>query len=61
MEYLDLYLLHWPMPLKPGDEILPMKDDKPIADPTPLIDTWRALEDVLFSSSSSSLIYLFII
>jgi len=31
--------------MKPGDEILPMKDNKPIADPTPLIDTWRALED----------------
>jgi len=45
MDYLDLFLLHWPMPLMPGDNMLPMKDDKPIADSTPLIETWRALED----------------
>jgi len=44
IDYLDLYLIHWPVALRPeigfpqkGDEFLSLEE-------APLIDTWRAME-----------------
>ena len=48
MDYLDLYLLHWPMALAPGDPVVPIENDTVIPDKTPIIDTWRVLEKVFF-------------
>jgi len=39
--YLDLYLVHWPVAFKPGE-----KDDR-IDHDTSLLETWRALEDLV--------------
>lgn len=55
LDYLDLYLIHYPISLKyvdpkvayPADFIhQPIGPDGPqvIADNVPLIDTWRAME-----------------
>ena len=47
LEWLDLYLVHWPVPIRPGvafpasgDDLLP-----PVA--VPLADTWAGMEAVL--------------
>lgn len=40
VEYLDLYLIHWPVAFLPGD-------GKELDKETSLIDTWRALEDLV--------------
>ncbi len=45
MDYLDLYLMHWPVALKP-DVIFPDKGSDFLSlEQAPLIDTWRALEE----------------
>ncbi|WP_299176533.1 aldo/keto reductase [uncultured Neptuniibacter sp.] len=43
LDYLDLYLLHWPIPLKRGQGMRTAAD---FVDPKkqPIIETWRALE-----------------
>ncbi|KAH8994550.1 Aldo/keto reductase, partial [Lactarius akahatsu] len=45
--YLDLYLIHWPIPFVPGRGLLPERADKPghveIDTETSLVDTWKAM------------------
>ncbi|KAK2192834.1 hypothetical protein NP493_22g07022 [Ridgeia piscesae] len=45
VEYLDLYLIHWPTPCQRGGELLPEGDDGNylFAD-TPIVETWKAIE-----------------
>ena len=47
LEYLDLYLIHWPVAFKKGvefpktaEEFIPLEDK-------PLTDTWKGMEDAL--------------
>lgn len=43
LEYLDLYLMHWPVAIRP-DVIFPAKGDELLSlDEIPLIDTWKAM------------------
>ena len=43
LEYLDLYLMHWPVAFKPG-VTRPKTDDEYLSlDEAPLIDTWNAM------------------
>ncbi|XP_046535039.1 aldo-keto reductase family 1 member C15-like isoform X1 [Equus quagga] len=45
LDYVDLFIIHWPVAMKPGDDLLP-KDasGKIIFDTVDLRDTWEALE-----------------
>jgi len=44
LEYLDLYLIHWPIAFKPGLEGFPQSDDDYLSlDEVPLIETWKAM------------------
>ncbi|KAF8561447.1 hypothetical protein P879_08848 [Paragonimus westermani] len=49
LSYLDLYLIHWPVPLKPGDVNFPNSaDGKNLdIDKVPLLDTWEAMEKLV--------------
>eukprot|EP00058_Branchiostoma_floridae_P013524 XP_002599012.1 hypothetical protein BRAFLDRAFT_221786 [Branchiostoma floridae] len=45
LDYLDLYLIHWPMAFKRGAEMLPKDaDGKFIGEEIPFTATWKALE-----------------
>ena len=45
IEYIDLYLMHWPVALKP-EIIFPSKGDEFLSlEEIPLINTWKALEE----------------
>lgn len=42
-DYLDLYLIHWPVPFQPGKELAPSKDGEALLDiggPS-IVDTWK--------------------
>lgn len=49
-DYLDLYLIHWPVAFKTGEEKFP-KDANglTIVDPIPITDTWKAMEGLVTS------------
>ncbi|KAL1764523.1 aldo-keto reductase family 1 member C21-like [Sigmodon hispidus] len=45
LEYVDLYLMHYPMALRPGEEEFPVDENgKVIFDTVDLCDTWEAME-----------------
>ena len=45
LDYLDLYLMHWPVALRPDLEGFPQSaDDYLSLEEVPLIETWRAME-----------------
>ena len=43
MEYLDLYLIHWPVALKPGVPTFPSRKEDAV--PFDLEGVWRAMEE----------------
>ncbi|CAG9812629.1 unnamed protein product [Phaedon cochleariae] len=47
LEYLDLYLIHWPFALKEGCELFPVNEDGSTAyGDINFVDTWKAMEEV---------------
>lgn len=47
LEYLDLYLIHWPFALKEGGELFPTNPDGTTAySDVDYLDTWKAMEAV---------------
>ncbi|KAJ8961889.1 hypothetical protein NQ318_021507 [Aromia moschata] len=47
LDYLDLYLIHWPFALKEDGELFPTEADGSVAySDVDYVDTWRAMEEV---------------
>jgi len=44
LTYVDLYLIHWPLAFKPGDDPYPRVNGHIQYDKVPLHETWKAME-----------------
>nr|XP_033792267.1 aldo-keto reductase family 1 member A1-A-like isoform X1 [Geotrypetes seraphini]XP_033792276.1 aldo-keto reductase family 1 member A1-A-like isoform X1 [Geotrypetes seraphini] len=48
LQYLDLYLMHWPMAFQRGEELMPRNTDGSMRyDLTHYTDTWKAMEQLV--------------
>lgn len=46
LDYLDLYLIHWPLVFKQGHDQARSANDLLSTDEVPLADTWKAMEEI---------------
>lgn len=47
LDYLDLYLMHWGVAFKHGDELEPMQNGKAVTEKVSIRETWEAMENLV--------------
>lgn len=56
MDYVDLFLMHWPSAFKPGNSMFPKdKDGKIEVGDTPYLDTWKAMEKLVKTGKTKAI------
>lgn len=56
VEYVDLYLMHYPCAFKSGEELLPLgPDGKMMTEQIPFIDTWKAMEKLIVTGKTKAI------
>ncbi|EAW07860.1 aldo/keto reductase [Aspergillus clavatus NRRL 1] len=47
LDYVDLFLMHWPVAWKRGEELFPKENGKPAMENIDFVDTYKAMEKLL--------------
>jgi alcohol dehydrogenase (NADP+) len=55
MDYVDLYLMHWPSAFKPGSEMMPKVDGKMQIADIDYVDTYKAMEKLLETGKTKAI------
>ncbi|XP_032755453.1 prostaglandin-E(2) 9-reductase-like [Rattus rattus] len=55
LDYVDLYLIHFPVPLKPSNDLTPTDEHGILFDTVDLCDTWEAMEKCKDSGLAKSI------
>lgn len=55
MDYVDLYLMHWPSPFKSGDNLFPKKNDKLEPGNTDFVNTYKAMEKLVKTGKTKAI------
>ena len=55
MDYVDLYLMHWPSAFKPGSETMPKVDGKMQTADIDYVDTYKAMEKLLKTGKTKAI------
>ena len=60
LTYIDLYLIHWPLAFKPGDDPYPRVNGHIQYDKVPLHETWKAMEELTKNTENRKLLTKYI-
>eukprot|EP00918_Siedleckia_nematoides_P099650 GHVU01217892.1.p1 GENE.GHVU01217892.1~~GHVU01217892.1.p1 ORF type:complete len:337 (+),score=57.06 GHVU01217892.1:73-1011(+) len=55
LDYVDLYLIHWPSAFKPGNELMPKVDGKMQTADIDYVDTYKSMEKVLKTGKTKAI------
>jgi alcohol dehydrogenase (NADP+) len=55
MDYVDLYLMHWPSAFKSGSSLFPKTDGKIETDSVSYVDTWKAMEKLVQTGKTKAI------
>ncbi|OQD77774.1 hypothetical protein PENDEC_c002G02423 [Penicillium decumbens] len=55
LDYVDLYLMHWPVAWKRGEELFPKKNNQPILENIDIVDTYKAMEKLLETGKTKAI------
>ncbi|NLR90226.1 aldo/keto reductase [Flammeovirga agarivorans] len=55
LDYLDLYLIHWPIAYKKGVKFTQKKEEFLTSEEAPLLETWQAMEALVESGKALSI------
>lgn len=56
MDYVDLFLMHWPNAFQPGESMFPKdKDGKAIGADISYVDTWKAMEKLVKTGKTKAI------
>ncbi|KAJ8061153.1 hypothetical protein OCU04_010228 [Sclerotinia nivalis] len=55
LDYVDLYLMHWPSAFKPGDDLFPKVDGKMQTADISYVDTYKAMEKLIETGKTKAI------
>jgi len=55
LDYVDLYLMHWPVAFKAGDNPFPLENDKAVLENVDYLDTWKAMEKLVGTGKTKAI------